>query len=684
MTAVATHDLVLTGCRPEPLASYLKALGIFRLVAEQKDRDVRGSWHGEHFILRSTLDRDALSRFFLEEWRPTPVIAPWNGGSGFYPKDNHEAPDAILASSDQRLASFARSIEIARSFVAKRGWSERPEKEAKLLAISEMRAQLPDVALAWIDAAVVIGDDRLLFPPLLGTGGNDGRLDFSNNFQQRVMEVLAAHSGASLDASLFGVPTPSRFKGAMGQYLPASNERSNPWDFLLLIEGALVFAASATRRYESGSPAALAFPFHARAAGGLSTVVDADESESRDELWLPLWSSPATFRAIQRLYAEGRATVGSGDQARTAANSLDFARAVTALGVDRGIDAFTRIGFHVRNGLSYFATPLGRFATHEVRAARLLDDIDKWFEKFRPKAVGKNVPARVALARRRLEQAMFDAVESGLVGPVLLELGEAEQALGRSLSFATKAFLDPIPRLPATWATEVVDGSAEQRLAAALATRRGMHTRLVPLDRSGRRFGREDDSVMVFGDQPLVDSLHALLMREDVEAQQSDQQELELLGRPRCTLSDVAQFITGRTDDMLLERWLRALVLVEGGLATELPPEHMLPPATFAILSLVHGRRLGEQDLSRTTGVLARACAGDSVGATGPAIRRLSASGCPMPVAAIAEPVARMRRIAAALAFPLTRNQRRTLESMVLPAPDPSIPNFSEASQEQP
>jgi CRISPR-associated protein Csx17 len=38
------HDLELRGCTPEPLMSYLKALGILRLVSEQKDNNTRGWW----------------------------------------------------------------------------------------------------------------------------------------------------------------------------------------------------------------------------------------------------------------------------------------------------------------------------------------------------------------------------------------------------------------------------------------------------------------------------------------------------------------------------------------------------------------------------------------------------------------------------------------------------------------
>jgi CRISPR-associated protein Csx17 len=682
---VATNDVVLGGCRPEPLGSYLKALGVLRLVAEQEDPDARGFWRGEHFVLRSKLDGAGLVQFFRDRWAPTPVIAPWNGGSGFYPKDNREAAEAILASESARLGAIARSIRIARDYIAARGWTERPADEDKATMISAMRAVLPDEALAWLDAAVVLGDARPLFPPLLGTGGNDGRLDFSNNFQQRVVEVMKEAVPLALESSLFGVITTSRFKGAMGQYLPSAHERTNPWDFVLLIEGAMVFAAAVTRRLESSSPATLAFPFHAHASGGLATVVDSDENESRNELWLPIWRSPATFRSIRRLFAEGRTTVGSGEHARPAATALDFARSVSALGVDRGIDAFSRIGFHVRNGLAYFATPLGRFATGEVRSARLLDDIDAWFERFRSRTSGKNVPARVALARRRLEQAMFEAAAGGGLGPVLLELGDAELALTRSLGFTKKAFLQPIPPLSAAWADEVRDGSIEQRLAAALAARRQMRSRVVPLESNGRVFGRADESSFVFGDRPLIDNLHALLLREDIEWQQGAAKVLGPADREGCSLSDVASFIAGEVDDAMIERWLRGLLLLEGGFKSSPSPARLLPPAAYAALALVQRRSANGIEVPRTAGALARASAGDSIGATQLAIRRLNASKRPFPTTAIFEPALRMRRIAAALAFPLTETQYRRLEQqLALPSLVSSASDTQDPAQEQP
>ena len=81
------HIHALDGCAPTPLAHYLKALGVLRLVAEQADATARGWWEGERYMLATTRGAEQLEDFFLHEYQPTPLVAPWNGGSGFYPKD---------------------------------------------------------------------------------------------------------------------------------------------------------------------------------------------------------------------------------------------------------------------------------------------------------------------------------------------------------------------------------------------------------------------------------------------------------------------------------------------------------------------------------------------------------------------------------------------------------------------
>jgi CRISPR-associated protein Csx17 len=657
-----TFEVELTGCRPEPLASYLKALGVLRLVAEQRDPNASGFWRGEYFVLRSNLRREALVQFFRETWRPTPVISPWNSGSGFWPSTSDEPLREIEESANPRLTGYAAAIRLARSAIQSLDLREAPEKGApKTRLLTFLRANASEDALGWLDAAAVLTDDEPIYPALLGTGGNDGRQDFSNNFMQRILAVLADPRG--LESSMFGEVLRAGTRGSMGQFFPAALVRSNPWDLILAIEGSLMLAGAATRRLESRDSSTLAFPFHARAAVAASL---ADGEDGHGELWLPRWTQASGFREVRGLFAEGRAKTTTG----TAATGLDFARSVAGLGVDRGLSEFVRFSLQARNGKNYFAAPLGRFSTGEVHAARLLDTLDDWFVPFRRKTSGSGVPTAVAIGSRRLEAAMFEAVSTGALGAVLIRLGQAEEALSRSPSFARAAFLGPLRRLPSAWAGSIEDGSVEQRLAAALALRPGMRRRLLPLDRSGGSFGRGDEPGYVFVDRPLIENLQALLLREDVEGQQQGEGPAEESRRAGCSLTDIADFIDGRVDDVMVERWLRALILIEGGLMPTVRLDARLPPALFAVLALVHHRRVGDVVLPRTASALARACAGDSIGASGAAIRRLNAIARPLPVPVIVEPTARTRRIAAALAFPLTQTQRRTLERMVLSAVD--------------
>lgn len=76
------HRLALAGCTATPLGSYLKALSVLRLVAEQTDSEARGFWEGDLFMLESKLTADDLATFFLFEYEPTPIVAPWNVSAG--------------------------------------------------------------------------------------------------------------------------------------------------------------------------------------------------------------------------------------------------------------------------------------------------------------------------------------------------------------------------------------------------------------------------------------------------------------------------------------------------------------------------------------------------------------------------------------------------------------------------
>ncbi len=109
---------------------YLKALGVLRLMSEQKDAEACGFWRDGVFVLETTLDRHGLVKFFLEQYSPTPLLAPWNGGSGFYTKldldkfldtagkeidfkgsEAVEAISAVETSDSERLARYRGEIK---------------------------------------------------------------------------------------------------------------------------------------------------------------------------------------------------------------------------------------------------------------------------------------------------------------------------------------------------------------------------------------------------------------------------------------------------------------------------------------------------------------------------------------------------------------------------------------------
>src|SRR3990172_7241555 len=106
----------LTGCAPTPLAYYLKALGVLRLVAEQTDAGARAWWQDEHLCLLTRLERGELERFFLEEYSPTPFVSPWNKGSGFYQQDD-PGMSPIEAATAERFAQFRAGIAAGRELL---------------------------------------------------------------------------------------------------------------------------------------------------------------------------------------------------------------------------------------------------------------------------------------------------------------------------------------------------------------------------------------------------------------------------------------------------------------------------------------------------------------------------------------------------------------------------------------
>ena len=530
------EPLALRGCAPTPLASYLKALGVLRLVSspanhvsgEAADPHARGWWENECFHLRTTLSRDALLHFFLHDYAPSPIIAPWNGRAGFLEGDAGEASSrggavlmrAVENSECRRLESMRRTVGSLRDnahlgeynrlrALAKRfkdasgslkgeekrrndAEKSRVEKEAKAvksLLLPRLRSETGAHHVSYVDACYVLTVEEAA-APLLGSGGNDGSRDFGVNFAEKLQELVdfgdgspSARAGAELESALLDVVRRAEEHGSMGQFSPGQGgpngttgyEGYNPlnaWDVVLAMEGTMAFAGALTRQWGATGGSRAAFPFTFEPSGaGAGNLSSADPNPPRGEVWTPIWAKPARFSEAAAIFAEGRLTVGE----RTARTGLDAARSVARIGVARGIGGFERYSIIQPDAkMPYQATPLGRFNTPDRPLRDLVSDLDAgdWLSRAR-RLVGnkKAAPGRARQAMRRLEDALFDMTapnrESDGIRNALMALGNLVSWLASNPT--ARRDLRPPPVLSPAWLQRPDDGSAEFRVAAALA-----------------------------------------------------------------------------------------------------------------------------------------------------------------------------------------------------------------------
>jgi CRISPR-associated protein Csx17 len=739
MTSLYLHHL--EGCAPAPLARYLKAVGILRLVAEQKDPAARGWWQDEHFCLLTMLEAPDLERFFLEEYAPTPFVSPWNKGSGFYsPGDPGLNP--IETSTAPRFEAFRRGIEAARVPLAalaaadaavrelkgrtkaKKGMTssekaaatalrDDPTFKAQLAAANRQFASLKadlfqPCELAWrgrhrtwMDAAVVLPDTgKPSFPSLLGTGGNDGRIDFTNNAMQRIGDLFALASDGGpnpvarelLGEALWSAPTRNMVLGAVGQFLPANAGGANattgpagesfinPWDFLLMMEGAIMFSARSTRRLDPAASSRASAPFAVRAhATGHGS--GGNEKAQRGEQWMPLWSRPSTVTDLQAMLGEARVQLGRA----TAHRPVDVARAVARLGVARGVQRFTRFGFLERNGQSNLAVPLGRIEVIARPRARLVDDVAPWLDRLQRLARDKNAPARLIHAERRLADAVFavlthdDSRERWQAVLIAAAAVEVIQVSGTAFEAG------PIPPLSPEWLAATDDGRAEWRLARALGSAAALYERdgrardpirnhWLPLEKGTSRFRVKDkrlfhDSRVVMRGRDAEADFAALVERRLLEAAQVGRRNLPLVAARECAAApaDLGAVIAGEVDlqrvsalarAFMAVRWERWRPAASSGPLTGTRPDEPWIALRLACLSwpLDENRTIPADEA-----IIRRLRSGDGSAAVEVALRRLRAAGLRPPIRGATADRLIARLWAAALVFPISSHVAREL-----------------------
>ena len=367
---MTTHVFPGLGC--VPLINYLAALGVAKGISEQADPAARFGWRDGVFHMDTEVED--IAEFFVRDFVPTPVFSPWNAGSGFGVKDKTplEYIRILESSTAHRLAPYRNTLAVIRSLLiakSEKGWT-------KERFVQELRNRLPDDALPWTDASVVLTAKKTEYPPILGTGGNDGRLDFSTNVHQRLKDVLPElgaepeRSRAWMQDLLWGRSTEKLLAASVGQGDPvgagtpgssafgSADAMVNPWGFILMVEGAMLFAASVAKRLgEQNSRVAIPFTVSSSPDG---PIPGSAQEEGRGELWAPLLES-VTLTELRQVFEEARVSWDGG----TASSAVSMYAAVHSFGVNRGISAFQRFGFLKRNGLAFVAVPLDHVKVKE-------------------------------------------------------------------------------------------------------------------------------------------------------------------------------------------------------------------------------------------------------------------------------------------------------------------------------
>lgn len=726
--------VVLEGCTVEPMAGYLKALAVLRLVSEQADSSARGWWRGNTFCLESKSDEAGLVRFFLDEYRPTPIVAPWNGSSGFSEGDPQEGMVAILGSESPRFSEYRRTVREIRSWpeigsgertVAElitdvqgaadqlrpgkarsallklisdfelkvsaldRKWllsltTSQIEQSAKAVygfvkklrtaakkqhrvggkdeIVRACRNRLGDTAVDWLDSAVVLRTaNKPDHPPILGTGGNEGNLEYTHSFMERASELLLGKKAGLerlLRNSLFSECSDQLSPAAMGQLDPGraggynqgpgiekENFPTNDWDFVLAMEGAVGWASGVGRRQGVTSRGALCSPFTVRSrAVGYGSAKEKDEDASRAEVWMPVWVRPCCFEELRTLLREGRVEWSG----KPAGNAMEFAEAVASLGTDRGIDSFQRYSMIKRRGDSYLALPLGRVPVRERRDVDLLQELDRLLyriDSFK-RRFKSNVSAQFESRRRQIDSSIYDFVLRGgteRMQNILAALGRMERYFAtRDLKLDPK--LDsPLSGLSVRWLTAANDGSVDFRIAAAVASIAAagevgsLRANLAPVDPKKPWCWVEGSGQTAWRGNSLPERMLTLLKRRLMDAGRLQCESLPLWSPLRVAPEDVAAFLANDgIDESRIEDLMFGCTLIDTGQIdreagdsfahTHSNTNEMIIPRSYALLKhLFHPKK--QWKIRPEPAILSLLAAGRTREACEIAQRRLRVSG---------------------------------------------------------
>lgn len=629
--------LYLDNCNLEPMSSYMKSLGIFRLLSEQKCEDIKGYWENNIFVLDANITKEEIIKFFLEGYAPSSVMSPWNRGNFLYlhkqhPKKKGDIYSTIMSQQSQRFNQIKLDID---NVYKTRTFSYRTErvsdfhnrfsgeiqnkssKEKEKLTvvlnkinknlnnddkivdiytydkdikecvdvyekriiktseiIAEARGTMSDNFVEWLDTCLVL-DTNLdkITAPLLGTGGNEGDLEYSTKFMQYIIMMLIKKENSCelLESAIFGTSTDKLKNEKIGKFYPGrsggynqgnSIENKdfdiNPWDFILLIEGLFLWSNSISRKNSINARSYMLSPFSVKlfSAGYCSSQIPDKKSS---ETWLPVWNRPTHLVELKSLFSYGR-VVYNGSYAKT---GLEFLEAVKSLGVDKGITGFVRYVTHQRKGQGNFLSiPVSNISVGYDPKVLRLNKINRIIQKF-TRAKLTNIPE----SHRELLNSISNAVFNFAANTSPYNAQRIVSVLGKMEIYSSihRKEYGPLGQLQAEWIDYSNDNSPEFRIALSIASIRGdvgnIREQLEPVNKKYNDWVKDTWVTSWIGND-LPNKMANLIYRRLIKATQYGLKRIPLDSVFGATMQDISMFIDGNLDENKIENLILGLSMI--------------------------------------------------------------------------------------------------------------------------
>lgn len=547
-----------TGLNADSLGTYLASLGLFSLAA-RKWPSVRASWQNGRFcfvggpkVLNDVVDFvDMVGK--KSEW--TEYQKPW---------DQDKKKD-VQAKTSMRTARWRAT--------------EADEKTLHLFG------------------AHLALDKRVRMNPLLGTGGNAGKRDFSKGWAQAVSTIKKPPRNLSretlrqdMEAFLIGKACVYLKPFQAGSWFGEANKIYNhgtkkpfregtvtPWAMALACEGLPFFVGETSRQMGNRRQPQGAFPF-VTAATAPKNANEAGGIEA--EVWLPIWNRPMTRPELSLLFMRGRSEL----RGKGATTSPAFSVAILARGVDAGITEFRRfLLLHTTSSQTFESrlanvvpTPMETEDEATIRATRTVIALRDALPPDRK--VGQRW--RFIGLRGPLEKALIDLSTSkpgiGRIEKAWMLVDEMFEVLARVDQNTTlRSHNVQFRLLPGKWAASLFHENPpdrEARLALAIsslvrtpACAQFVAYRIGVYD-TGRlwKFSESVPARRVWNDAEIAVNLCEMGERRVVEASQTNANAPPPFGATvPAGLNDVHAWLSGEVDEDRLRLWLNRLCLFD-------------------------------------------------------------------------------------------------------------------------